>query len=227
MRIMARTLWDGTSPKGRDRRLAVAWWKKAADDYGDDRSMVILAELYEKGKYFAQSREKAKQYYEQAAEKDNKKAQNKLFIFKKEDALSSGDADDLCEIARCYEEGDGTKKNPKAAEKWYARAAEKGSHQAQSWLFAQVREKALGGDTLAMLELAEMYEKGKYTSVSRDSALEWYKKAAEQGGFREAKEAVERLEKQDALPEQARPSARETRRCELVATRYDGDDDDF
>ncbi len=92
---VARILWDGTSSLGHDRRVAVAWWEKAAQK-GNPKAMVILGDLYYNGVYVSQSKTKAREYYEDAARKGHDRAEKRLARFgsaDKEDTAKSHEAE--------------------------------------------------------------------------------------------------------------------------------------
>src|SRR5436305_6550150 len=65
-------------------------------------------------------------------------------------------------LAKCYENGEGTEKNLKKAFYWYQKAAKNGNKN-------------------AMNNLAICYENGEGTEKNLEKAFYWYQKAAENG----------------------------------------------
>jgi len=62
-------------------------------------------------------------------------------------------------------------------------------------------EKAINGDANAQNDLGCMYYKGQGVKLDYQEAVNWYRKAAEQGGV-EAQEQVKKLEMKIELSEQ-------------------------
>ena len=77
--------------------------------------------------------------------------------------------------AICLLNGNGCKKDPEEAVKWFQMAAEKGDKDAQ-------------------LKLANCLENGIGCKRDVDKALFWYRKSIEGWGWEEAREAIRRLE---------------------------------
>ncbi|KAG0223729.1 copper transport protein ctr1 [Actinomortierella wolfii] len=83
-------------------------------------------------------------------------------------------------LADCgYDKGKGVEQSSPEAIKWYRKAAEEGSAEAQFCL--GLMRSAEQGESGAQINLGMMYEFGLGVEQSCTEAVEWYRKAAEQG----------------------------------------------
>lgn len=114
-------------------------------------------------------------------------------------AAELGDAQAQFSLGLCYEWGDGVTRDIAEAEKWYKKAAEKGSEEARTRLLSiamikdQVtdpdmkygvlwwQQNAEKGDAKAQYTTGYLLETGFGKVKDLDMAVQWYKKAAEQG----------------------------------------------
>lgn len=76
-RIMGKRLFYGLNGTPVKRKIAIQWFKKAAEQ-GDAQALCILGELYESGVNVKQDFERARSYYQKAAEAGSYKAKEKL-----------------------------------------------------------------------------------------------------------------------------------------------------
>lgn len=76
-RIMGKRLFYGLNGTPVKRKIAIQWFKKAAEQ-GDAQALCILGELYESGVNVKQDSERARSYYQKAAEAGSYKAKEKL-----------------------------------------------------------------------------------------------------------------------------------------------------
>lgn len=153
------------------RKLAVQYFRKAAQWEGHTDSQFKLGECYEYGDGVDQDHSSAFMWYNLAAEEGHAQAQVNLAhyyrkgtVFKINDAKAAklylkaakrGNNEGCMEYAKCCEHGFGTEKNVEKAIQWYLKAAERGHPQSQFFL-------------------ALLYESlGK-----QDEAAFWYQKAA-------------------------------------------------
>lgn len=114
------------------------------------------------------------------------------------EAAQKGDAKAQYELARMYDDGDGTEQDDAEAVKWYTKAAEQGNADAQNNLgvmydnaegVEENDERAVywytkaaeQGDSDAQCNLALMYDDGTGVELDDKKAIYWYTKAAEQG----------------------------------------------
>lgn len=76
-RIMGKRLFYGLNGTPVKRKIAIKWFKMAAEQ-GDAQALCILGELYESGVNVKQDTERARTYYQKAAEAGSYKAKEKL-----------------------------------------------------------------------------------------------------------------------------------------------------
>lgn len=129
MRLLGKQLIDGTTMK-RDLKNGVLWLKKAVEA-GDDRSMVMLGDLYYHGRAVSQNREKALELYMQAAEADNKNALKRLEKMPLnltldwwEKRADDGDKKAVLKLMKAYASGKGLPKDMEKAREYYELAVE-------------------------------------------------------------------------------------------------------
>lgn len=131
-----------------------------------------------------------------------------------------GNAEAQYELARMYEKGTGTKRDPTQARQWYEKSAEQGFAKSRAQLgymflhgkgvkmnrqrgITLLTQAAEAGNVRAQFYLAEAYEKGQGLSKNAGKALDWYKRSA-QGGYRPARKAIDALEQKRAAAEERR-----------------------
>lgn len=129
MRQLGKHLIDGTVMK-RDLKNGVLWLKKAVEA-GDDRSMVLLGDLYCHGRGVSKSEKKAVELYMQAAEAGNKNAVKRLEKLPLKAAVSwwesraeDGDKKAVLKLMRAYATGKGLPKDMEKAREYYELAVE-------------------------------------------------------------------------------------------------------
>ena len=178
----------------KDERKAVEWYVKAAEQ-GLAAAQNNLGVCYQNGKGVPKDEKKAVEWYKKAAEQGLAVAQNRLGYcyehgigvtiderkavewYKK--AAEQGLAAAQYNLGNCYLNGIGVTQDTKNAKELYTKAAEQGLAAAQYKL----------GNINELLALLSDYKKSdKYVKI----AVEWYKKAAEQGDEK-AKEALKHL----------------------------------
>lgn len=129
MRQLGKHLIDGTVMK-RDLKNGVLWLKKAVEA-GDDRSMLLLGDLYCHGRGVSKSEKKAVELYMQAAEAGNKNAVKRLEKLPLKSAVSwwesraeDGDKKAVLKLMRAYATGKGLPKDMEKAREYYELAVE-------------------------------------------------------------------------------------------------------
>lgn len=151
---------------------------KAAEDSSDSETMALIGDMYRDGEVVPENAQKAVELYRRGAE--------------------AGDAYAMSSLAACYESGYGVKENYLTALR-FLRAA---SAREEPWAMAQLGYKYLTGDdveqnditardlitsaatygnTDAMDYMGYMYETGSAFDADPEKAIEWYRKAAENG----------------------------------------------
>ena len=108
-----------------------------------------------------------------------------------------GDAGAQFSVAIAYEDGVGTKKDPKQAFDWYSKAAKQGHEGAQ-------------------YKLGTFYEQGRVVKKDTKTAMEWYKKAADNGS-RQAKKRLSAMAASDQKAQQQAKQERERQQREAAA----------
>lgn len=132
------------------RRLAVQYFRKAAQQEGHTDSQFELGECYERGEGVDQDHPSAFMWYNLAADEGNAHAQvNLAHYYRKGTVFSANDAkaaalyleaamqgnnDGCLEYAKCCEHGFGVEKNTAEAIRWYRKAAERGHPESQFFL---------------------------------------------------------------------------------------------
>ena len=182
-------------------KIGDKWFKD-----GDKQAQYYLGLIYEAGKGVPKNRSTAIYWYKKSAKQDYNPAQFKLgwlyYSFKYEgrykDALywfkqsaENNNANAQYMLGSMYEQGIGTSKNQKVAEKWYLKAASSGDTQAlyQMATFYKTGENAIKwykkasrkGHLASQLKLAFLYEHGLGVKQNYQNALYWYFKAATKG----------------------------------------------
>ncbi len=171
--------YSGSAFFPEDHKEAVKWFKKAAEE-GYRDAFYMLGDIYSEGDFSSEpdSKVQAFRYYWKAAELGNLQA--------------------MCEMGRCFMNGEGVEPDPSAALVWYEKAALQGYDWAEfSAGFAYLRgqgtkpdkakaedyfKKALSGkNPHIQFFIAELYAKGDLGGERFDEAVELYKSAASQG----------------------------------------------
>ena len=158
-----------------DLKESLMWLTKAAEGGLLDAQLAI-------GEYYSEygpnrNNEKAKDWLKLAASKGSKKGKELLELvsgpgrksFSKEVLASAenGSSEDQFSIAFCYLNGEGVKKDPLEAKKWFIKVAENNSYIGDTKVRAQRK-------------LAEML--GDYSDMrNEEESIQWYRKAAESG----------------------------------------------
>ena len=158
-----------------DLKESLIWLTKAAEGGLLDAQLAL-------GEYYAEygpnrNDEKAKEWLKLAANKGSEKGKELLELvsspgrksFSKELLASAedGSSEDQFSIAFCYLKGEGVKKDPLEAKKWFIKAAENNSYIGDTKVRAQRK-------------LAEML--GDYSDMrNEEESIQWYRKAAESG----------------------------------------------
>jgi TPR repeat protein len=158
-----------------DLKESLMWLTKAAEGGLLDSQLAL-------GKYYAEygpnrNDEEAKKWLKLAASKGSDKGKELLELvsspgrksFSKEVLASAenGSSEDQFSIAFCYLNGEGVKKDPLEAKKWFIKVAENNSYIVDTKVRAQRK-------------LAEML--GDYPDMrNEEESIQWYRKAAESG----------------------------------------------
>lgn len=131
MRQLGKHLIDGTVMR-RDIKNGVLWLKKAVEA-GDDRSMLLLGDLYHQGRGVSQNDKKAVELYMQAAAAGNKNTTKRLEKMPMKYALpwwetqaTAGSKKAVLKLMRAYATGEGgVRVNDEKAVEWYLVATKK------------------------------------------------------------------------------------------------------
>nr|WP_304259827.1 HD domain-containing protein [Phascolarctobacterium succinatutens] len=138
---MGRCYFNGTVVE-QDMDEAVEYFHKAAEA-GSVDAMCVLGDIYDEGNE------------EMDIEPDLKKS-----FYWYNEAAKNGHAEAQFNVAKCYENGKGTRKNRPKAFEWYQRAAEQ-------------------GHSGAMNDIGIYYAQGVVVEQDYDEAFKWFKRAAE------------------------------------------------
>ena len=158
-----------------DLKESLMWLTKAAEGGLLDAQLAL-------GEYYAEygsnrNDEKAEGWLKLAADKGSEKGKKLLELvsspgrkpFSKEVLASAedGSSEDQFSIAFCYLNGEGVKKDPLEAKKWFIKVAENNTHIGDTKVRAQRK-------------LAELL--GDYSDIrNEEESIQWYRKAAESG----------------------------------------------
>ena len=154
----------------RDQTLAVECWRKAAGQ-GEPCAQCNLADCLFNGLGVAKDEDEAMKWYLKAAGQGHTLAQERLESFKQASieesdkvkrirkAAEQGIAWAQNDLALCYENGSGVKKDCVEAVLWYRKAADQGRSDAQR-------------------NLARCYEFGIGVKKNPDEAVQWYRRSA-------------------------------------------------
>ena len=140
---------------------AFSWYRKAAEQ-GHAEAQYHLALAYEAGKSTTQDYAEAIAWYLKAAKSGHAEAQYRL--------------------ALAYETGNGVEKSLSEANVWYRKAANQGNEEASRRLpLVELKYNAQAGNADAQYKLALAYENGDGMEKDPSEAVQWFRKAAEQG----------------------------------------------
>jgi TPR repeat protein len=178
---------------GQDMNGAANWYKKSAEqDFLP--AVVYMGYIYSQGRGVAKDEKEAFKWYTRAAQMGDAVAQNNLATmllvgkpYTKNAPLAAqwflqsamqGNMRAQYNLATMYRTGDGVGRNYKEALKWYGFAANQGDMYAQNALGYMYR-KGLGTERPAADATAE--QKAAIELANKQQAIEWYRRAAEQG----------------------------------------------
>ena len=156
---LGRAYQDGNGVRENDD-LAVKWYRKAADQ-GNAAAENNLGVMYRMGIGVEKNNEEAVKWYHMAAR--------------------NGDANAMFNIGAAYYDNDVQSANALAAYEWFVLAEEAGSSSASDAV--QRTAKEIGAPLVqdALVELAQMYEKGIDLPQNYSRAIKWYNRAADSG----------------------------------------------
>ncbi|MCC7036648.1 MAG: SEL1-like repeat protein [Alphaproteobacteria bacterium] len=178
---------------GQDMNGAANWYKKSAEqDFLP--AVVYMGYIYSQGRGVAKDEKEAFKWYTRAAQMGDAVAQNNLATmllvgkpYTKNAPLAAqwflqsamqGNMRAQYNLATMYRTGDGVGRNYKEALKWYGFAANQGDMYAQNALGYMYR-KGLGTERLPADATEE--QKAALDLANKQQAIEWYRRAAEQG----------------------------------------------
>lgn len=180
MERLAIWYYDGMEPVVEVDYTLAYEYASSAVEAGSDTAAYILALCYDNGNGVHQSRSKALEYYQQAADAGITGAINALaFIYYSgthnvskdyekafklaRKAADNGSVNSMALLGVCYDDGMGTSKNKKKALKWYKKAAE-------------------GGHVPSMRYIGIIYYEGEGNiDEDKSEAEKWFRKAAANG----------------------------------------------
>ena len=177
---------------------AVYWYRKAAEQ-GHTEAQNNLGVCYEYGKGVEQDYEEAAKWYKKAAEQGHTEAQNNLGVcyeygkgveqdyeeaakwYKK--AAEQGNANAQTNLGFFYENGHGVAQSYQEAVKWYQKAAKQGSVVAKEKHEKLLKKAQREKEAALKVQAEEWFQKGfnYYIKQYYEGAVNWWKKAAEQG----------------------------------------------
>jgi TPR repeat protein len=162
---------------------------------GDVGAQLALGRAYQDGNGVPQNDEVAAKWYRKAAEQGNATAQNNLGIMyrtgngvekSKEEAVNwyrraalQGYASAMFNLGTAYYNGDGVPSNEFRAYDWFLLAQEAGSSSAADAVKRTADEIGPRASNDALVEIAEMYEKGDELPQNRAEAAKWYRKGVD------------------------------------------------
>lgn len=212
-----------------DPKKSFEWTKKAADR-GYPEALWNLGDCYENGIGVKENHKEAERYHQMAKDAgyNLSPSESKEDITPLDEALAAlqnqdydsaasilknlannGDAEAQFELAKCYQNGTGVKKNTSVAASWFNKSAESGfvpayyalgqrnemgigimpnQEQAAKWY----RKAAEQGHADAQFRLGLMYDEGRGITQNGKKATDFIKSAAENGS-QEAKDYIKSL----------------------------------
>jgi TPR repeat protein len=166
-------------------------------DAGDATAQLALGRAYQNGNGVRQNDELAAKWYRKAADLGNAAAQNNLGIMyrgglgvekNKEEAVKwyhmaarQGNANAMFNIGAAYYDGEVERATELAAYEWFVIAEEAGSSTAHDAVTRTAAELGAPFTRDALIEIAQMYEKGTDIPQNYAQAIKWYNRAAESG----------------------------------------------
>jgi TPR repeat protein len=163
---------------------------------GDAAAQLALGRAYQNGDGVRQNDDLAAKWYRKAADQGNAAAQNNLGVMyraglgvekDKEEAMKwyhmaarQGDANAMFNIGAAYYDGD-VRATALAAYEWFVLAEEAGSSSAPDAVKRTAAELGRPFTQDALVEIAQMYEKGIDLPQDYSRAIKWYNRAAESG----------------------------------------------
>jgi TPR repeat protein len=172
---------------------AVAWYRKAAEEWASSYAMTSLAYMLENGLGTPKNHKKALAAYRKAAEWGDTTAMQvlgtwylhgegveqdygKALMYLREGSEKyGGDPTAMTDLASMYANGWGVQQDYVQAAAWYRKAAKK-------------------GNVLAMSQMGRLYENGWGVEKNRDEAILWYRCARQRGEREYAEPALKRLD---------------------------------
>jgi uncharacterized protein len=164
---------------------------------GDAAAQLALGRAYQNGNGVRQNDELAAKWYRNAADQGNAAAQNNLGVMyraglgvekNKEEAMKwyhmaarQGNANAMFNIGAAYYDGDVERASELAAYEWFVLAEEAGSSNAHDAVKRTAAELGAPFTQDALIEIAQMYEKGTDLPQNYSQAIKWYNRAAESG----------------------------------------------
>jgi uncharacterized protein len=166
-------------------------------DSGEADAQFTLGKAYESGNGVPQSEDQAATWYRKAAEQGSKRAQSSLGLlywygngvttdraeavrwYRR--AARQGDGTAMFNLGAAYYDGEGVPHSDILAYAWFLLSSDAGDSSGQDAANrsrGELRASAFGE---ACLAIGKMYEKGEDLPKSVQSAVAWYRKAAEQG----------------------------------------------
>jgi len=163
---------------------------------GNSVAQVNLGKAYEDGNGVPQSDNQAVKWYRAAAEQGNATAQNNLGLMFRlgrgvdqdkveavnwyRKAAKQENPSALFNLAAAYYNGDGVGVDDVAADAWFLLAQNFGSQPAAE-AAKRMKEEVGHSQSAAFEKIGDMYQKGDDLQQSSSKAVDWYRKAAENG----------------------------------------------
>jgi TPR repeat protein len=170
---------------------------QAKAEAGDAAAQLALGRAYQNGDGVHHNDELAAKWYRKSADQGNAAAQNNLGVMyraglgvekNEEEALKwyhmaarQGNANAMFNIGASYYDGDVERATELAAYEWFVLAEEAGSSTAREAVKRTAAELGVSFAQDALIEIAQMYEKGTDLPQNYSQAIKWYNRAAESG----------------------------------------------
>lgn len=181
--IFGQCRWSYSSPRNNILIQRLVKQLQRMADARDVNAQYLLGRMHEEGKGVALDAGAAFRWMEQAAAHGQPQALQWMIA-----RARGGDADAQVLLGRLYLDGNGPAGHDAESIRWVLVAANRGAEGAPAWLDAQ----AEAGNAAAQYTLGRKAELRARKTGDFAPALEWYRKAADQG-HAEALEAVARL----------------------------------
>jgi len=170
-----------------DFSAALAWFRRSAEQgYPQAKKFLTYLEK-EKDLYFAAERGDLKAQYELAVSCRSAFIKNAVEAAKWfQESARGGYAPAQFELGLCFLSGNGVEQDEAEAMKWLGRAAGQGHQEAQKTIlekteFELILKAAEFGDARSQFRIGTFYETGFGVRKSFEKAIEWFRKAADQG----------------------------------------------